>query len=175
MTCGLTQARIEARLTHELLVALSGAVRGDGEIMGSQDHRIIQVRRNHRRALVQPLTHSMTNYQVRPCCSGVSLKICIEKKKKKITLKFAFLHNTWVSLNSVSASSVMSGSLNTKGNRTLQCREGNDNQRRCTGQTDGEQGGGEIQFYNILFYKEAIKSIEEYLKKMSLHSAEGIN
>lgn len=62
MTCDLTQARIEARLTHELLVALSGAVRGDGEIMGSQDHRIIQVRRNHRRALVQPLTHSMTNY-----------------------------------------------------------------------------------------------------------------
>lgn len=62
MTCDLTQARIEARLTHELLVALSGAVRGDGEIMGSQDHRIIQARRNHRRALVQPLTHSMTNY-----------------------------------------------------------------------------------------------------------------
>lgn len=39
---------------------------------------------------------------------------------------------------------------------------------------DGEQGGGEIQFCSIFFYKEAIKIIK-YLKKMSLHSAEGIS
>lgn len=40
---------------------------------------------------------------------------------------------------------------------------------------DGEQGGGEIQFVNILFYKAEIKSIKKYLKKMSLRSPESIN
>lgn len=42
-------------------------------------------------------------------------------------------------------------------------------------QIDSEEGGGEIKFYNILFYKGTAESIEEYLKNMTLHSAEGIN
>lgn len=43
-----------------------------------------------------------------------------------------FLHNTmWVL--TVFLPSVLSGSLNTMGNKRLQCREGDDNQRRHTG------------------------------------------
>lgn len=81
-----------------------------------------------------------------------------------------------MTLNRLPASSVLSGSLVQRGTGDFSSgKEMTTSGNTLSKQIDSEEGGGEIKFYNILFYKGTAESIKEYLKNMTLHSAEGIN